>query len=394
MNDRVGQQAAVVVWVALAMANWVVLECVFWPIWSLPKPGSAGLRLTNAGATVLFVYEALVLLALVSHFQAATTHPGCVEAVRPLGGLSVATVCKLCDFRWKPVRAHHCTRCGTCVYRMDHHCQWINNCVGFANQKLFFLFLVYLILAASATVLLLLYAAIIRCELQFWLAMSWSRFFFLMLAGIVALLAGITIPFAGDFVKEQIQGISENQSVVESHIGVRGKQQPFVERCYAVFGRSVFLWPVPCAARLQVDGLDSLEGLAVNYRLSAKACEELGIAGPDDEMLGPPEWAHKDNADVAPSPSSVVRSSACHTISPSGLRTLFQHDAMEEEQSHEEAAPPLLDRSPSLRWRRPRAETPPPLTPAGPRGRVSGSVSDAGSGEAEDRTPAVRRPRL
>ncbi|XP_045205043.2 palmitoyltransferase ZDHHC15B-like isoform X3 [Mercenaria mercenaria] len=43
----------------------------------------------------------------------------------------------------KPDRCHHCSVCGTCVLKMDHHCPWVNNCVGFTTYKFFVMFLGY-----------------------------------------------------------------------------------------------------------------------------------------------------------------------------------------------------------------------------------------------------------
>ena len=50
--------------------------------------------------------------------------------------------CKKCQCV-KPDRTHHCSTCGQCVLKMDHHCPWLATCVGLRNYKAFLLFLTY-----------------------------------------------------------------------------------------------------------------------------------------------------------------------------------------------------------------------------------------------------------
>jgi len=46
--------------------------------------------------------------------------------------------CLTCMTR-RPIRSKHCRSCGKCVARFDHHCGWINNCVGAGNNAPFLL---------------------------------------------------------------------------------------------------------------------------------------------------------------------------------------------------------------------------------------------------------------
>ncbi|CAI9569044.1 unnamed protein product, partial [Staurois parvus] len=64
--------------------------------------------------------------------------------------------CAIAARRTGPPRAHHCRICHRCIRRMDHHCPWINNCVGELNQKYFIQFLFYTALASLYSIGLVL----------------------------------------------------------------------------------------------------------------------------------------------------------------------------------------------------------------------------------------------
>lgn len=41
--------------------------------------------------------------------------------------------------------AKHCGACNRCTNGFDHHCRWLNNCVGTANYKIFFYLIVFVL---------------------------------------------------------------------------------------------------------------------------------------------------------------------------------------------------------------------------------------------------------
>eukprot|EP00419_Tripos_fusus_P027171 CAMPEP_0172717858 /NCGR_PEP_ID=MMETSP1074-20121228/72763_1 /TAXON_ID=2916 /ORGANISM="Ceratium fusus, Strain PA161109" /LENGTH=378 /DNA_ID=CAMNT_0013542899 /DNA_START=189 /DNA_END=1328 /DNA_ORIENTATION=+ len=112
----------------------------------------------------LVLFNTFWCLAFWSHLQAHLADPGTVpkrweEFVHSFRGAipiapsrpefqpGKATLCKRCQ-RSRPERAHHCQFCGFCVLRYDHHCPWINNCVGYRNHKFFLLLVFYGCLAS------------------------------------------------------------------------------------------------------------------------------------------------------------------------------------------------------------------------------------------------------
>jgi hypothetical protein len=137
---------------------------IFWhcvPQLQLEKdPHTRDAEAVTRGTTHLILFLILSSLLNVCYIQSILTDPGQIPADKEwnyYGDVAVENKpasafetkrtgerrnCKWCN-KYKPDRCHHCRVCRTCVLKMDHHCPWIYNCVGFKNHKFFFLLLFY-----------------------------------------------------------------------------------------------------------------------------------------------------------------------------------------------------------------------------------------------------------
>ncbi|XP_003409752.1 palmitoyltransferase ZDHHC3 isoform X4 [Loxodonta africana] len=143
IRDGCGIACAIVTWFLVLYAEFVVLFVMLIPSRDYVYSIINGI-----------VFNLLAFLALASHCRAMLTDPGAVpkgnatkefiESLQLKPGQVVYKCPKCCSI--KPDRAHHCSVCKRCIRKMDHHCPWVNNCVGENNQKYFVLFTMYIAL--------------------------------------------------------------------------------------------------------------------------------------------------------------------------------------------------------------------------------------------------------
>ena len=152
------------------------------------------------------------------------------------------TPCDKCN-RLRPARAHHCSLCQTCVYRYDHHCPWIGNCIGLKNYRLFLLYL------TSVTVCAGLIG--VSCAVYAGRHEDYRKE---TLAGAVIGLA--TLAGVGSFTFAHYIFLSINRTTIEVRAHSRnifnvGMVRNWVETC----GPLWFLWLCPFPLHPQADGV-------------------------------------------------------------------------------------------------------------------------------------------
>ncbi|GAB5579789.1 palmitoyltransferase ZDHHC21 isoform X1 [Prionailurus iriomotensis] len=78
---------------------------------------------THLGEFPIEVFYGIAIFCLVALVRASITDPGRLpeNPKIPHGEREFWELCNKCNLM-RPKRSHHCSRCGHCVRRMDHHC--------------------------------------------------------------------------------------------------------------------------------------------------------------------------------------------------------------------------------------------------------------------------------
>jgi palmitoyltransferase len=291
--DAVGIALGTLTWLLVVFADWVVCRHVLLVWFSTDSPRLTWLPYTDLGALLFFSYQFVVGLAFVSHIRAVTTDPGTIREKDAPSTFESPKLCKLCGDRWKPPRAHHCKTCHRCIFRMDHHCPWINNCVGLENQKFFILFLSYISMAAIVTLVFLGSSA----GYWLWSQPAWSDASMpssvtMICAGLACVECLAVVLFVSDFLQEQIESIQMNSTLVETYQRTHGERSTFAAHFRTIFGPQWWWWPLPVHSTPTADYSeaaipDDLDSLG----LVTDDVDNLGIAGEEFEApldpLGP-----------------------------------------------------------------------------------------------------------
>ena len=178
--------------------------------------------------------------------------------------------CKYCK-ELKVIRSHHCQVCGICVFKMDHHCPWINNCVGHFNHRYFILFLTWLLLGclyvSSFSAPILFYSPNLKKSKQF------SFVWILCLTGVIILTFFNTwnwfLVFRGNTTIEfwSLKSGFKTNCIIKDY-----SLNNWRDNLFLVFGTRSILQAIFCASKrkLPVSGLEWTRLSIPEFRLDSE----------------------------------------------------------------------------------------------------------------------------
>ena len=98
------------------------------------------------------INKLLFLTAIVLHICLHVSNPGrlkpsTIASNRNNSDSVNDNYCNKCNlYKYDKYKIGHCPICSACIYERDQHCFFIDNCVGYLNNKAYFLFLLFLYL--------------------------------------------------------------------------------------------------------------------------------------------------------------------------------------------------------------------------------------------------------
>jgi len=134
------------------------------------------------------------------------------------------------------VRFYHCRRCKQCIYMMDHHCEWVSNCIGFFNFKVYLHLLINVLLNSLFSIII----TIINYSLLF----TTKTYIFLFL---FTFLPALYVVFeSARLINDAYQALTHNQTLIESFKHVKGPSIDLRSNLIRHFGSDPNLsWLVP-----------------------------------------------------------------------------------------------------------------------------------------------------
>jgi len=183
-----------------------------------------------------FTFYFWVFLILRNFFKASSLGPGHLKyRWKPADEEDVAYLqyCQPCQ-GYKAPRAHHCKSCKRCIMKMDHHCPWINNCVGHYNHKSFTLFLTFVVIGCTHLSIMMTMCVIdhimwvegymlLRDDEDTYLEMNHILLIFMFFG--IGLAIGVTLAVAF-LLYYQMKSIARNETGIESWIVEKAMSRP------------------------------------------------------------------------------------------------------------------------------------------------------------------------
>ena len=151
------------------------------------------LRLAS-GNFFVYPYAGLIFLTNVVFLVLFNKNPGYIgdkgdinRLLRLYDKYETYLVCPDCQI-YRPARSRHCQSCDRCVEKFDHHCPWVNNCIGAKNLGVFFLFINCVWMSLMATIGINVYSIVVPHPIDYIeVPMLADR----IVTGVITLTAGI-----------------------------------------------------------------------------------------------------------------------------------------------------------------------------------------------------------